>query len=366
MVEKWHTDKSKFEADKNLENESIDLLREGFSMGNKESIEVFFQSIIDELLFPIEYDRDSFVEYNSEGNYLIVDFKLPSIDELPTIKEVKYIKSRKELKEVNFSKAYVDKLYENVTYSLVLVVLKNIFNADSEFDYIKSVIINGFIDTIDLSTGLNHSPFILSMEVKKSEFEIINLANIDPKEWFRKNKGISAAKLTSLTPIAPIARLNREDTRFIEGYEVIPAMNNDTNLAALDWMDFENLIRELFEKEFNSNGGEVRITQASRDGGVDAVAFDPDPLKGGKIIIQAKRYTNVVGVSAVRDLYGTILNEGANKGILVTTSNYGSDSYGFAKDKPITLINGSELLFMLQKHGHKAKIDIEEAKRLLK
>ena len=39
----------------------------------------------------------------------------------------------------------------------------------------------------------------------------------------------------------------------------------------------------------------------------------------------------VVGVSAVRDLHGTVLNEGANKGILVTTSGYGNDAYDFAK-----------------------------------
>jgi len=48
-----------------------------------------------------------------------------------------------------------------------------------------------------------------------------------------------------------------------------------------------------------------KVTQASRDGGVDAVAFDPDPIRGGKIVIQAKRYAYTVGVSARRDLYGT-------------------------------------------------------------
>jgi restriction system protein len=51
-----------------------------------------------------------------------------------------------------------------------------------------------------------------------------------------------------------------------------------------------------------TNGGEVKATQVSRDGGVDAVAFDPDLLREGKVVIQAKRYTNTVGVLAVRDL----------------------------------------------------------------
>lgn len=39
---------------------------------------------------------------------------------------------------------------------------------------------------------------------------------------------------------------------------------------------------------FARNGGEVRVTQASRDGGVDAIILDPDPLRGGKIVVQAK------------------------------------------------------------------------------
>jgi len=56
------------------------------------------------------------------------------------------------------------------------------------------------------------------------------------------------------------------------------------------------------------------------------------------------------------------MNEGANKGILVTTSDFGPDSYDFVKDKPLTLLNGSNLLSLLEKYGHKAKIDIRQAK----
>ncbi len=77
------------------------------------------------------------------------------------------------------------------------------------------------------------------------------------------------------------------------------------------------------------------------------------------------RYTNVVGVSAVRDLYGTLVNEGANKGILVTTSDYGPDAYKFASDKPIQLLNGGNLLHLLEQYGYKARINLQEAKQTL-
>ena len=148
----------------------------------------------------------------------------------------------------------------------------------------------------------------------------------------------------------------------MDSYVVADRMDDSINLASMSWEDFEHLIRELFEKEFRQNGGECRVTRASRDGGVDAIAFDPDPIRGGKIVIQAKRYTKTVGVSAVRDLYGTVLNEGANKGILVTTADYGPDSYAFARDKPITLLNGANLLHLLAVHGHSAKIDLQAAR----
>jgi restriction system protein len=124
----------------------------------------------------------------------------------------------------------------------------------------------------------------------------------------------------------------------------------------MDWEDFEHLVRELFERIFQKDGCEVKVSQASRDRGVDAIAFDPDPIRGGKFVIQAKRYNMVVPVSAVRDLYGTMIDEGATKGILVTTSHFGHDSYGFAKDKPITLIDGQNLVHMFQEHGHAVHI----------
>ncbi|MBN4074136.1 restriction endonuclease, partial [bacterium AH-315-E10] len=62
----------------------------------------------------------------------------------------------------------------------------------------------------------------------------------------------------------PILRISTDDKRFVEGYDVVDGIDHSTNLAAMNWEDFEHLIRELFEKEFQSTGGEVKVTQASK------------------------------------------------------------------------------------------------------
>ena len=184
--------------------------------------------------------------------------------------------------------------------------------------------------------------------------------NDEETQFFRQVQSYCGA---GLAPVAPVMEFDTSDRRFIDGRSVSDDQAGLSNLAAMSWEDFEHLVREVFGKEFASRGGEVRVTQSSSDGGVDAVAFDPDPISGGKIVIQAKRYTKIVGVSAVRDLYGTTLNEGASKGILVTTADYGPDAYKFAADKPISLLNGANLLFLLERHGMQAQIDLKAARK---
>ena len=252
-----------------------------------------------------------------------------------------------------------------VVYQIALRTIHEIFEADV-INAIEAVSFNGWVESMNRATGKMQNACILSIQPKKTEYLEIELANVKPKACFKKLKGVGSSQLYTITPIKPLLKINREDKRFIDSYEVVGDIDNSTNLAAMDWQDFEHLIRELFEKEFISGGGEVKVTQSSRDGGVDAIAFDPDPIRGGKIVIQAKRYTNTVGVAAVRDLYGTVVNEGAIKGILVTTSDFGPDAYNFASDKPVTLLNGGNLLHLLGKHGHEAKIDLKAAKLMQK
>jgi restriction system protein len=277
---------------------------------------------------------------------------------------VKYIATRNELKETLVPESQLLKMFDDAMYKITLRTMRELFEADV-VNALEAISFNGWVTSTNKATGKKENNCILSILVKKNVFLEIDLSNVDPKKCFKSLKGVASSTLSSLTPVQPILQISKVDKRFVDSYDVVNRIDNTTNLAAMDWEDFEHLIRELFEKEFQTNGGEVKVTQASRDGGVDAIAFDPDPIRGGKIVIQAKRYTNTVGVSAVRDLYGTVLNEGATKGILVSTADYGPDAYDFVKGKPLTLMNGANLLYLLEKHGTHAKIDIREAKKIL-
>ncbi|MFF2349800.1 restriction endonuclease [Kitasatospora sp. NPDC058115] len=119
-------------------------------------------------------------------------------------------------------------------------------------------------------------------------------------------------------------------------------------LLQMDPIEFEGLIARLME----SMGMKVELTARSKDGGVDVRGIDTDPFRGGNVIVQVKRYRDTVTPSAVRDLFGTLQHDGAaTKAVLVTTSKFGPSSHQFVSGKPITLINGAELVGLLKHHG---------------
>jgi restriction system protein len=363
-AERWNSEFEAYQKDAEKQNATVDSRRAKYESHEIGGIEDYCETILAVSDYPDTFPQDFDIEYIQDTKILVVEYSLPAPEDLPRLKEVKYVKSKDAFTETTLSDNEFNKLYDEVLYQICLRALHELFTGDA-VDGIAAISFNGWVKSIDKATGKEANACVLSIQVKKSEFLAIKLENVDSKVCFKNLKGVGSSKLHSLTPVAPVLTISREDRRFIASHEVVSYLNEGVNLAAMDWEEFEQLIRQLFEQEFMQAGGEVKITQASRDGGVDAVAFDPDVIRGGKTVIQAKRYTNTVGVSAVRDLYGTVLNEGASKGILVTTSDYGPDSYDFAKGKPLVLLNGANLLNLLEKHGHKAKIDLREAKTIL-
>ncbi|MEE4152569.1 MAG: restriction endonuclease [Erythrobacter sp.] len=373
-IEEWETrrkafwdthdaNEDAFKAEQAASHALVDRLASEVASGDEEAVIEHASLVLERSDYDGLFEKSYLLQYDRARKLMKIAFDLPSIEDLPTAKAVKFVKATGELKESFISDRDRKANFESVAYQVCLRTVHELFEADVSGN-IDTILFNGFVEFVDPATGQEKRSCLMSLLVDRTAFCAIDLSRVDPKTCFKSLKGVSAASLASLAPIAPVMDLDTEDRRFIEAREIGGALDQGTNLAAISWEDFEHLVREVFEKEFASRGGEVKITQSSSDGGVDAVAFDPDPITGGKIVIQAKRYTRTVGVSAVRDLYGTIMNEGASRGILVSTADYGPDAYKFATGKPITLMNGANLLHMLGRHGFRASINLEAARLL--
>jgi len=360
----WEDKKIAFEKEQDKKNNAILDKKKRFENGEVQAILEFFELVFKNSIYPRGFNVEHDLNYQSETKILLIDLSLPNIDALPEAQDYKLKKTTSEIIPVPMKEKDREALYDSVLQQTVIRTFHEVFESDY-MDTVEQVVINGWVTYTDEATGNDKTSCVISVSAEKEEIEALNLKRLNPSECIKSLKGVIAGPLSNVAPVKPILKLNKDDKRFIESEEILADINSTTNLAEMDWEEFEYLVRELFGEMFSDDSSEVKVTQASRDGGIDAVAFDEDPIRGGKFVIQAKRYTKVVPVSAARDLYGSMISEGASKGILVTTSHFGRDTLSFVKDKPISLINGSELVYLLEEHGHKVRIDIEAARAKL-
>lgn len=333
-------------------NNEVEEFKAQVDDGNPEAVVDYFGLVLSTSKYPLSFPRHHRMAYVPESKQLVCEIQLPNIDVVPDVKVYRYVKARDEIATTARPVSQIKALYSSVLSQIAVRTLHELFEAD-RMGLIETVVLNGFVDSIDPATGQKVRPTLVTVRTTKEQFGEIDLANVEPLACLKHlGAGVSRSP-KDLTPVRPVLEFEMVDHRYVEETDVLSALDDRPNLMALSPNDFENLITNLFSKM----GLDTRQTRPSRDGGVDCVAYDNRPIFGGKVVIQAKRYKGTVGVSAVRDLYGTVHNEGATKGILVTTSGYGASSFEFANGKPLELIDGAGLLYLLAENaGIEARI----------
>jgi len=213
------------------------------------------------------------------------------------------------------------------------------------------------LDNLKLRSS-DYFPFYCSnIRIKKKNQPIVVIE--DHYFIYKNNLFYSAAKLDKNERIAlcELIRKEQEDKGqknaemnllqvypecFTEEQDGINNANKDLN--QMSGLEFEKLISSLLIKI----GFDVTVTKQTADGGIDLVAYNIQPLLEGTYIVQCKRWGSSIGEPIVRDLYGVVTAERANKGILITNSNYTNSAISFAQGKPIELIDGLKLIKLLE------------------
>lgn len=118
---------------------------------------------------------------------------------------------------------------------------------------------------------------------------------------------------------------------------------NSEDMRDIHWRNFERLTTEFFHRQ----GYEVHLGAGTKDGGVDArVWTDKDARTGPPLmLIQCKRYKDSVGIETVKAFWSDVDFEGAEKGLIATTSSVSQDSKKLCNVRkwPMTFAEAAEI-----------------------
>jgi restriction system protein len=287
--------------------------------------------------------------YRPEARELLIEYELPRQDAIPSVASYRYVKTKDLVQPEPRREAEVKILYGKLLARVTLRTLTEAFDA-TPVTLVSEIVINAYVSAKDRMTGKPVRPLLISTHASLEKFEEIvpDEPELDPVACLRGYlNAVISPHPYDLEPVRPVVQFDLSNYKFVEEMNVVAGLDSRTDLLTLKPVEFEHLIRELFE----AIGMKSWVTQASRDDGIDGVAVNEDPIVGGLCVIQAKRYRNIVGLEAVHALAGVMEDKNAAKGVLVTTSWVGKASRDFAgRNGRIQIIEGRHLKSLLLEH----------------
>jgi restriction system protein len=287
--------------------------------------------------------------FRPEARELLVEYELPRQAAVPAVAAYRYVQTKEAVQAEPRKDAEIKRLYGQLIARVALRTLAEAFDA-TPVTLVSNIVFNGYVSAKDRTTGKSIRPLLISTHATRDKFceIVLDEPELDPEACLRAYlNAVVSPHPYDLEAVRPVVQFDLSKYKFVEEMDVVAGMDSRMDLLALKPVEFEHLIRQLFE----AIGMRSWVTQASRDEGVDGVATNEDPIVGGLCIIQAKRYSKIVGLEAVHALAGVMEDKNAAKGVLVTTSWVGKASRDFAaRNGRIEIIEGRHLKSLLLEH----------------
>lgn len=125
-----------------------------------------------------------------------------------------------------------------------------------------------------------------------------------------------------------IAKLfKRKKNRALDSIDIF----NISQIDSLTGVEFENLLKQIFEKQ----GYSVVLTKKSHDYGADLLLTK----KGKTSIVQAKCYGKNIGIKAVQEIISAKKHYGASEMFVATNRYFSKDAMVLASEHGVILID---------------------------
>jgi restriction system protein len=336
------------EAEVREHNAAVDELERNFRAGLPDAVEEFFGQVLALSEYPSGFPHEFQVAYRPEPRELVIEYRLPPVEVIPTARDFRYVRTRSEIDELPRPVKEIKELYASVIHQVALRTMWECFAVAEGRDIVDAMVFNGIVPATNRATGQPEEPHLISAPASRDTFAGLVLDQLDPASCLKHLKAIVSPHPYDLEPVAPVIEFQKAKYRFADPVDALAGIDSRPDLLKMDWYKFENLIRQLFA----AMGLEVHVTQSSRDEGIDAVAYNKtDIVHQAEILIQAKRYSKCVPANDVRALAGSVEEKRAHHGILVTTAWVSAETKAFAtRNNRLRIIEGGELKYLLAEH----------------
>jgi restriction system protein len=185
MRKEYEEKKQAFLKEAAAHNQEVESMKALYFQGDPDAIIRYNELVLERSEYPDDFPQEIYTAYDLEEKALRIEYKLPPLSIIPTLKELKYMKKSNELKEIQRKESEISNIYEDVIVAIALRSLHEVFEAD-QGSHLNVVEFEGDSELCDKATGRYLK---VCVSATKEEFLKINLALIDKLACFKELGG---------------------------------------------------------------------------------------------------------------------------------------------------------------------------------
>ncbi|HLK13345.1 MAG TPA: hypothetical protein VKT78_00945 [Fimbriimonadaceae bacterium] len=208
--EAYDAEVEKIRASADKQNEEIDDFRARFEANDAAAIVEYFSLVLDASTYPPEFNRTHRMAYVPESKQLVVEYELPGLDAIPTVKQYRYVRARDAVEASDRAASWRKTTYSSVVAQTTVRSLHELFEADRG-QKIETIVFNGFVNSIDPATGKNIAPHLVTVRTSREAFLQLDLRNVEPLACLKGLNASVSKSPSELVPVRPILEFDMVD-----------------------------------------------------------------------------------------------------------------------------------------------------------
>jgi restriction system protein len=165
-------------------NARLDQLIRDLAAGQAAAVEEYFGIVFGNSVYPDYFGGVSSWKFDPATGELMVSFEFPHPEQLPTVRQYRYLKAKDEITATAQTQKERRDRYAGVVHQTALRTLHEVWESDRA-GHVLTIAFSGFVDHIDEATGHESHTTLVQLAVERDQFEQLDLGKVTPAETLK-------------------------------------------------------------------------------------------------------------------------------------------------------------------------------------
>lgn len=194
---------AKMQHDHQEQVKEITALQKGLALKEPASVVRYLDLVLEAADYPDGFPHSWSLRYSPSSGQLDIDYQLPLIDVVPSVKSFKYSKTADSVSSTARPATQTRSLYAEILRQTALRVIHEVLEADRG-GLVATAVLNGWVDTVDPATGRRTRRCLVAVATSRERFLQLDLGRVDTAACLEHLEARVSKDPSKLLPVDPI------------------------------------------------------------------------------------------------------------------------------------------------------------------